>query len=800
MLRALVTLTAALSLSVPLAPARADGSCDTPQAVDESLCRAARPLPLVWMSVTSPKAGKPVDLVAGSDGRGLTFAWDLDGDGVFDDATGDTVSGHRFAAGYRGVGVRVTDQFGRTGIETRSFLVHTVNVAPKVEVDIGTGRVDAGRPLTVTAEGSDYDGAVAKLELDLDDDGVYEVASTGAELSRAVTFASAGGHVVRARVTDDDGQTARATATVSVAGPKGVIVGVRPKESPGDPILAGEPAVVTAAPSGFARYEFDLDGDGTYERDRGADDAPFDATFGAGDHLIGVRATDAAGQTFTSRATFHAHTTFDGTDPRLVMEHPALAYTGVPVRLQARAYPNYRPYTFAWDADGDGAFDDGTAAGDGPASKGSVSFTYTAPGTYEVRAKVTTSAGVSRIAMRTITVSAPPAVPPAFTALRFSGLLSPERSTAFEVEADEDVDLAFDLDGDGAFDDGAEPKYYGYEHTFTQPATVSVKATAPDGGVAVRSADVSPIAGNLGPQADLYPYRSDAAEDSGLLLAGHWVGVDYDVYADDLDFCCSLEWDVDGDGTYEPGYGRAEFLPAAGTRTIGLRAIDGHGAVGTVRDTFGIGTRPPQVRFGGTPAGLRASATDPDGDAIAALAWDLDGDRDFDDATGATAVPPAGASEVGVMATDAGGDIGIFYGPVSSVLGPTPGPVIEPVWVRVPAPAPSAPVQVKSSVTKVNLRTLRSRGLPVRVDCTRACHSTVVAIVDAATAKRLGLGAKRQVGRGAGRGPAITVKLDAKARKALAKARSVTLRLRFRTTIAGPGRPIVSTTRVRISR
>jgi hypothetical protein len=227
--------------------------------------------------------------------------------------------------------------------------------------------------------------------------------------------------------------------------------------------------------------------------------------------------------------------------------------------------------------------------------------------------------------------------------------------------------------------------------------------------------------------------------------------------------------------------------------------IDEHGAAGTVRDTFGVGTRPPAVRFSGPPWKQTAFATDPDGDAIAALAWDLDGDRDFDDATGPAAVPLLGRHEVGLMATDAGGDIGISYATVFGAP-PVTDPDLDPRRLPVPVPAPSAPLLVKAKVATVKLAALRSRGLPVTVECMRACHSTIVATVDAATARRLKLGSKREIGRGAGKGPAITVKVNAKARKALAKARSVRFTLRIATTVVGPGRPIVSTRIVTIRR
>src|ERR1700754_2507420 len=97
-----LTLIAALA-ALPTA-ARAEDPC----AADASLCENARPLPEIAGTPETPRAGAAISLGATSPGRGLTFAWDLDGDGAYDDATGSTAS-RVLAAGTPVVGVRATD-------------------------------------------------------------------------------------------------------------------------------------------------------------------------------------------------------------------------------------------------------------------------------------------------------------------------------------------------------------------------------------------------------------------------------------------------------------------------------------------------------------------------------------------------------------------------------------------------------------------------------------------------------------------------------------------------------------------
>ena len=68
-------------------------------------------------------------------------------------------------------------------------------------------------------------------------------------------------------------------------------------------------------------------------------------------------------------------------------------------RHRRRRDPDGDPLTYAWDLDGDGAFDDSTAS--------QPSFTYTTGGTYTVRLRVTDPGGLSGTDSVTITVGHP---------------------------------------------------------------------------------------------------------------------------------------------------------------------------------------------------------------------------------------------------------------------------------------------------------------------------------------------------------------------------------------------------------
>src|SRR5262245_42322017 len=112
-------LVTSLTLAVALlasAPAAYAGPCDT----DATLCEDARPMLEIEATPATPRAGARISLVAKSPGRGVAFAWDLDGDRVYDDATGSGI----FADAAPEVGVRAIDDAGRVATLRQSVPVH----------------------------------------------------------------------------------------------------------------------------------------------------------------------------------------------------------------------------------------------------------------------------------------------------------------------------------------------------------------------------------------------------------------------------------------------------------------------------------------------------------------------------------------------------------------------------------------------------------------------------------------------------------------------------------------------------
>ena len=204
----------------------------------------------------------------------------------------------------------------------------------------------------------------------------------------------------------------------------------------------------------------------------------------------------------------------------------------------------------------------------------------------------------------------------------------------------------WDLDNDGAFDDGTgttqSRAYTAGQHTVrlrvrdndgaTDIAAVTVVVNTPPNAVLT----VAPTTAVIGQTINLS--GSGSSDPDGSIAA----------YA----------WDTDNDGAFDDGTGvtTTTSFSTPGTKTVRLRVTDNHGgtdvdtktvtihraptatltATGTKVDVAGVPITPSVPDVGETVA-FAASAGDPDGGPIVGYAWDLDGNGSFETDTGTTA-------------------------------------------------------------------------------------------------------------------------------------------------------------------
>jgi PKD repeat protein len=602
----------------------------------------ARPTAAFSVSPANPRKNDTVTFdgrdSSDPDGDALTYRWDFDGNGT-QDGDGPEITHPYPAAGTYEATLTVDD--GR--LSHAVFRTVVVASAPPVaSITPSAATPLTAQSVTFTATATDPDGAIAAWAWDLDDDGSFD---DGTGPSASTAFPLPGPRPVRVRVTDEDGQTAVGAATVTVLNRDPVAAF---SFSP-DPVPQETPVTFTSQATDpedrLASLEWDLDGDGAYDDATGATAT---ATFSsAAPRTIGLRVTDEDGGAAERRSEILPGNQTPDVGFTISPESPL---SGEAVAFNATAQdPDGAIAGYEWDLDGDGAFDDATG--------GVATSSYAIPGSRTVRLRVTDDEGASATAQRTFTVLNRPPV----AAFEVPVVLRNEPAVFTSTSSDPEGRLssvAWDLDGDGAFDDGDTPSVTRIFST-SATVTVSLHVADADGGQDTFTADLIP--GNHSPTASF-------SQSPARVLTGE--PVRFTSSASDADGAiASLEWDL-GAG-FAVGAAEIETSYAVpGQYPVRLRATDNDGASATGEQTIFVGNRPPVAQFSyspalvvkGRPVTFTSQSSDPEG-RLAALEWDLNGDGAFDDAAGETAArafTASGPTSVGLRATDRDGGEDVF--------------------------------------------------------------------------------------------------------------------------------------------
>jgi PKD repeat protein len=172
------------------------------------------------------------------------------------------------------------------------------NRRPSASFAVSPSAVLPGALVTFNASGSsDPDGSIVKYEWDLDGNGSYET-STGTSSVASRSFPAEGTFTVGLRVTDNQTGVDTTTHTVKVGPqPPSPVFTVDP-----NPVVVGIPVHFDASGSSDAdgtivKYEWDLDGNGSYETNTGTTAAADRAYGSPGTFNVGLRVTDNSGLT-----------------------------------------------------------------------------------------------------------------------------------------------------------------------------------------------------------------------------------------------------------------------------------------------------------------------------------------------------------------------------------------------------------------------------------------------------------------------------------------------------------------------
>jgi hypothetical protein len=367
-----------------------------------------------------------------ADGDVLSYAWDLDHDGQFDDATGasPTLTADQVAAlglgdgpASRELDVRVSDGFTHTDAAAN---VTVANVVPTATVSDDGPVVegsDAHVTLTAPSDPSTADVAAGfRYAYDVDGDGNWDIgdgtyANGTTAASATIPTTDSGTIAVKARIVDEDGGATDYTQNVTVtnAAPTATLAN-------DGPVAEGSAANVSfsgaADPSagdttaGF-HYAYDLDGDGNWDIGDGtyggSVTAASEPVLSTDDGTITVRGAvvdkDDDSTTYTTTITVtNVAPTATVTAPTATPIDTALTFALSAADPSSVDAAGSFTYTVDW---GDGT----TATVTGPALA-QATHTYTAPGAHTVKVVATDKDhGASAAASTTVTIPDRPAPP-----------------------------------------------------------------------------------------------------------------------------------------------------------------------------------------------------------------------------------------------------------------------------------------------------------------------------------------------------------------------------------------------------
>ncbi len=245
-------------------------------------------------SVERPNAGEPTRFDASPsadpDGSIAAYRWDFDGDGVIDRESDTPIVEHAFASGGEfDVILSVIDDSGETSPPYSESI--DVNTPPIAEFQLSAFEVDELEPIRFTDRSYDEDGSIVERRWGFGD-------GTGSpEVSPEHVYENDGAYAASLTVTDDNGarHTTFAEVTIVNLPPTARLSTDTVSRPTGERFRLDASESVDPSPSGsIARYEWDLDGDGTFEEMTTAPTLSH-AYPDNGTHTVRVRVTDDDG-------------------------------------------------------------------------------------------------------------------------------------------------------------------------------------------------------------------------------------------------------------------------------------------------------------------------------------------------------------------------------------------------------------------------------------------------------------------------------------------------------------------------
>jgi hypothetical protein len=195
-------------------------------------------------------------------GGSLSFAWDLDNDGSFDDSTSPTPLYQWNDQGNYTVALSVTKSNGQSATDTANVTITNAN--PIINAINNTSPEVKGNPITFTVLASDVVLDPLLYSFDWTSDGTYDIVDQVSNIA-SHAYPVSGNFTATIRVRDGDGGQAIGTSPVRVNDAQVTINSVTNT----GPVNEGSPVTVTVNatvnPAQTLLYSFDWTSDGTFD-------------------------------------------------------------------------------------------------------------------------------------------------------------------------------------------------------------------------------------------------------------------------------------------------------------------------------------------------------------------------------------------------------------------------------------------------------------------------------------------------------------------------------------------------------
>ncbi|MEA5387277.1 PKD domain-containing protein [Haloarculaceae archaeon H-GB11] len=493
------------------------------------------------------------------------YEWSF-GDG--ETATGSSVSHGYTETGTYTVSLTVRDTAGNTANATTTVDVADPDTSPPSPTLTVPELVAAGSSVLLDASGTTDDRGVVEYRWDVDGDGTIDNTTTTS--TYAHTYTAAGNRTVRVTAVDEAGNTASASATISVT--------ARDTESPAASLdgpktgSPGEPVHLDASNStdneGITEFRWDVHGDGSI--DATTTTPTYDHTYDdPGTYQPTIIAVDAAGNKGSANETIRV--TVAGS-PTAEIDAPESVTAGDSFTATAQTeHVDTANATFDW------TFGDGSSA-----TGENVSHSYDSNGTYNISLTVIDLAGETTTANTTITVRRPDSEPPT-AALTVSDTGSSASTVQLNASASTDdvgiTEYRWDVDGDGITD--ARTTSPTYDHTYGDSGTFSPAVTVVDAaGKTARATDTYTVANTPAPSVAI-AVPDDVGVGESFTATAEAANVDT--------ASATFDWTF-GDGSSATGTSVSHSYDSDGTFDVSVTLTGPDGDTATATETVTVAT------------------------------------------------------------------------------------------------------------------------------------------------------------------------------------------------------------------